>query len=477
MTSSVSLNVPTRFQAAFEEASRTTGAKFDYLVQTAKRESGLNATAKAPTSSATGLFQFVEQTWLQTMKEDGPALGFGNVASQISKSGSKYVVEDPKVRQQILDMRNDPKASAMLAGALAQKNEASLSDRLNRTPSSGELYAAHFLGAQGSGRLIELAEDKPNLEAYKVFPQQAAANRNIFYERSGEAKTVSEVYENLTGTVPETKKSALSRFFNLGNWFKPKDSMQESRFAQKEDASSTVAPSAQSASTQVALPAGVIDLAGDNVTVADKVTVTDNVRSSRTIASRADATKPDAFFSNPDQARSDAMPSRYGMAYRSSSDAASLQPQSRFAPDTSSSATSAINNRVSRVFADYAAETAPKSDIETSSTINKAQSAAEAVESQPTTQQASAAMPLPKRKPISADAYVDALAGALPRPKPSATSSSSSSSLASQPLDLTSTEQGSKEEASSRDVARRRFGALDLTAFLDSDVVNTRKNS
>ena len=464
MTSSVSPNMPTRFRAAFEEASRTTGAKFEFLVQTAKRESGLNATAKAPTSSASGLFQFVEQTWLQTMKEDGPSLGYGNVARHITKSGSTYAVSDPNIRQQILNMRNDPKASALMAGALARKNEASLSDRLNRTPSSGELYAAHFLGAQGSGRLIELAHHKPDLEAYKIFPQQAAANRNIFFERSGEAKTVSEVYQNLTSTVPGNtvpeKRSALSRFFNLGSWFKPKASMQESRFAHADATKSGMVQSAEKPAQQVTYQAGVIDLAGDGPTAHETASP------ARTVASNTDMTKPDAIFSDPGHVRSDVMPSRFGMAYRSSVDDGSLDPRSRFAPESGSKASSAINDRVSRVFADYATEADDKLK-------NKAHKAAEAIENQPISQMASAAMPLPKRKPISADAYVDALGGALPRPKPS----QAPSSRDNQPLDLSNRQQDKSNNAVSQDLVRRRFGALDLTAFLDQSVVTPRKSS
>ena len=38
-------------------ASQATGADFDYLVQTAERESAFNARAQASTSSAAGLFQ------------------------------------------------------------------------------------------------------------------------------------------------------------------------------------------------------------------------------------------------------------------------------------------------------------------------------------------------------------------------------------------------------------------------------------
>src|SRR6058998_3895754 len=65
---------------AIRQAAGQTGASFQYLLATAQIESGLNPTRKAPTSSATGLFQFIDQTWLATMKEAGPGLGYGRYA-------------------------------------------------------------------------------------------------------------------------------------------------------------------------------------------------------------------------------------------------------------------------------------------------------------------------------------------------------------------------------------------------------------
>ena len=58
------------------QAARMTGADFQYLLATAQVESNLNPNAQAPTSSARGLFQFTEQTWLATLKEQGTALGY-----------------------------------------------------------------------------------------------------------------------------------------------------------------------------------------------------------------------------------------------------------------------------------------------------------------------------------------------------------------------------------------------------------------
>src|SRR5689334_19512162 len=66
---------------AIRDAAQATGTSFDYLLATARVESGLDAGAGASTSSARGLFQFIEQTWLSTLKTVGSALGYGQYAS------------------------------------------------------------------------------------------------------------------------------------------------------------------------------------------------------------------------------------------------------------------------------------------------------------------------------------------------------------------------------------------------------------
>src|SRR6201993_773975 len=91
---------------AIRQASQATGTSFSYLLATAQVESGLNPQAGAPTSSARGLFQFVEQTWLGTIKQSGAALGYGRYADAITKtSDGHYQVDDPTMRQEILKLR------------------------------------------------------------------------------------------------------------------------------------------------------------------------------------------------------------------------------------------------------------------------------------------------------------------------------------------------------------------------------------
>jgi hypothetical protein len=187
-----------RMTGAIRDAARQTGAGFDYLLNTALRESNLNPNAKAKTSSATGLFQFIDQTWLGTLKQSGPSLGYGKYADAISRTPQgRFVVNDPTMREQIFALRKDPTANAVMAGAFANSNAKVLTDRLGRKPSDGELYIAHFLGASGAARFISAAEARPDTKAASLFPKAAAANQGIFYDRAGGAKSLKQVYAGL----------------------------------------------------------------------------------------------------------------------------------------------------------------------------------------------------------------------------------------------------------------------------------------
>jgi len=196
--SGATTDAATRVTNAIRDAAKTTGAGFEYLLNTALRESNLNPNAKAKSSSATGLFQFVDQTWLATMKQSGASLGYGQYANAIAKTASgRYVVGDPSMRQQIFALRKDPTANALMAGAFANSNAQVLTGRLGRKPTDGELYMAHFLGASGAARFISAAQANPSGGAASLFPKAAHANRSIFYNPNGSAKSLQQVYAGL----------------------------------------------------------------------------------------------------------------------------------------------------------------------------------------------------------------------------------------------------------------------------------------
>lgn len=185
--------------SSIKQAAATTGTSFEYLLATAKMESNFNPRAGATTSSAHGLYQFIDQTWLGTVKEAGGQLGYGQYADAITKnSDGSYSVSDPSARNAVMKLRDDPDAASSMAAVLMQSNSFKLTGKLGRRPTDAELYMAHFMGVGGAGKLITSAEDSPGANAAAMFPKAAAANQSIFYDKSGSARSVSQVYSVLT---------------------------------------------------------------------------------------------------------------------------------------------------------------------------------------------------------------------------------------------------------------------------------------
>ncbi|MBI1339754.1 transglycosylase SLT domain-containing protein [bacterium] len=183
-TSKALAAAPIGVAAALRSASASTGVDFGFLVRTAARESGFDANAKASSSSATGLFQFTEGTWLTTLERYGEAHGVD--AASLSRS-------------QQLALRTDPELASRMAAELTRENASILSKRIGREPNGGELYAAHFLGAAGAAKLINALEGGDGTaDAAALFPSAAHANPSIFRNSAGSPATLSDLYAKLT---------------------------------------------------------------------------------------------------------------------------------------------------------------------------------------------------------------------------------------------------------------------------------------
>jgi hypothetical protein len=201
-----------RIAGSIKQAADTTGTSFEYMLATAKMESNFNPKAAASTSSARGLYQFIDQTWLGTVKEAGAQLGYGKYADAITKSPSgSYSVSDPAARNAIMKLRDDPDAASSMAAVLTQSNSFKLTGKIGRRPTDAELYMAHFMGVGGAGKLISNAEDNPNASGARMFPNAAAANRPIFYDKTGRARSVSEVYSVLSSRYASAANSQATR--------------------------------------------------------------------------------------------------------------------------------------------------------------------------------------------------------------------------------------------------------------------------
>lgn len=182
--------------AALKNAAAVTGSDFHYLLGTAMRESSLKANAQSATSSAAGLFQFIDQTWMGLVKTHGAKYGLGSLASAINTApDGRYHAASDTDRQTILALKKDPQVSALMAGEYARSTQGAMEANLGRQVCGGELYAAHFLGADAACKLIRTSHNAPSTSAAQIFPQAAGANRNVFFHADGTAKSVREVYD------------------------------------------------------------------------------------------------------------------------------------------------------------------------------------------------------------------------------------------------------------------------------------------
>jgi hypothetical protein len=172
--------------SAIKRASQTTGVSFDYLMDKAKTESAFDPDIKAKTSSATGLYQFIDSTWLATLKEHGAKYGLDDLVSKIDS--------DPSAKKQALDLRKDPEIAAVMTAEATKDNKYYLETSVGGDIGKNELYLAHFLGLGGATKFLQAKNANPDQPAADLFPSAASANKNVFYDASGKKKSLNEVY-------------------------------------------------------------------------------------------------------------------------------------------------------------------------------------------------------------------------------------------------------------------------------------------
>lgn len=181
-------------RAAIGQAAQRTGVNFSYLLAQAKSESGLNPNAKASSSTATGLYQFLDQSWLGVVKAHGAEHGYSWAADAITpRRGGGFNV-DPQARDAVFALRQQAGPSALMAASYASDNAQSLSQSLGREVNGTDLYFAHFLGLGGATKFLRAQCSNGGACAATMFPQEARANRSIFYGKDGSARSLNDVY-------------------------------------------------------------------------------------------------------------------------------------------------------------------------------------------------------------------------------------------------------------------------------------------
>lgn len=195
---------------AIQQASARTGVNFAYLLNKADQESGMNPAAKASTSSASGLFQFINATWLNMVKQHGAEYGLTQEANAITMKNGKPEVSDPALKEKILNMRNDPVLSSVMAAEFTRDNKDYLEAKVGGTIGSTELYMAHFLGASGASTFLNALHGTPNASGADLLPAAAAANKTVFYGKDGRALSLQAIYDHFAAHFSGDSGNALT---------------------------------------------------------------------------------------------------------------------------------------------------------------------------------------------------------------------------------------------------------------------------
>jgi hypothetical protein len=176
----LSARAPTAIVNAIKTASAKTGVSFSYLMEKAAAESNFNPTIKAKTSSAAGLFQFIESTWMD----------------MVERHGTKYGIDKTQSKSDLLNLRKDPEIASLMAAEFAEGNKAHLERTIGGEIGNTELYFAHFMGAGGASAFLSQLKQNPLNIAADIFSKEARANKGVFYDsKTGAPKTLQQIYD------------------------------------------------------------------------------------------------------------------------------------------------------------------------------------------------------------------------------------------------------------------------------------------
>jgi hypothetical protein len=174
------------------------------MVTLADVESSLLPGAKAPTSSAAGLYQFIDRTWLEILHAHAGKHGFAAVAASIKIVNDDPVIADDAKRNWIIGLKRDPYLAAVMAAELIKDVQRELRMAGERELSEAELYLAHFFGAGSAVRFLQALDENPDAVAARLFPRAAKANRGLFSARQGKRSrniTVAELYDRIDNKI------------------------------------------------------------------------------------------------------------------------------------------------------------------------------------------------------------------------------------------------------------------------------------
>jgi len=180
-----------------------------YLMALADKESNFAPSALAKASTAAGLYQFTEATWLETIKRVGARYGLEHDAEQIRMVSGRPVVSDPAVLKEILDRRHNPTIAAIMAAEKANYDKEKIEQQVGRKLNRTESYIAHLLGTGAATQFLKLRADAPDSNAADAFPKAAPGNASLFYRKTAsgrEALSIQQMYDLIDRMIEKRLK-------------------------------------------------------------------------------------------------------------------------------------------------------------------------------------------------------------------------------------------------------------------------------
>ena len=184
------------------KASIKSGVDFELLLVKAILESDLGRFKEARHSSARGVFQYIEPTWLVLIKRYGKQIGYPEYARAVSvskRSGIPYFKGPAKyLRPEILALRYDPEASALIkAYQIKEETDVIRSFKRSKKVTATDHYIAHMMGLALAKELYDLKYKNSVIAVARLnkpeMREAAKLNRLFFYDGK-RALTATAVY-------------------------------------------------------------------------------------------------------------------------------------------------------------------------------------------------------------------------------------------------------------------------------------------
>ena len=142
-------------------AAQATNTDPTVLRALADQDPALLPNRRVTTSSAQGVFQFGEGTWLEVLRRYGPKHGYRAEAKAIRIVRGRPVVANSPERARLLSLRRDPYLSGLMAGELITTHRQILAGKVARDPAFAELYMGYALSLNGANRFVDLLRGRP----------------------------------------------------------------------------------------------------------------------------------------------------------------------------------------------------------------------------------------------------------------------------------------------------------------------------